>query len=386
MNAIFRPFNKILRAAFVERPNRFLVKCEREGRLLSAFLPNPGRLLELLLPGAVLYLTEDEAREERSTRFTVVGVEREGHPIMLDTHRTNAAARFLLERRLVPGLEDCEVVRQEIPLGKSRIDFLLRDNRGEVFLEVKSCTLFGRSVAMFPDAVTARGARHLEELAATAKSGTRTAVLFMVHWPKARIFMPDFHTDLHFALTLLGVRESVDLIPVAVKWHRDLSLSPRAARLSIPWPLVEKEARDRGSYILVLELKEGRMLPVGRSSHAFFRRGFYLYVGSAMANLSARMARHVRVRKRFHWHIDWLRSAGEVRAVLPVRSSARLECAIAEALRPFSAWSIPGFGCSDCSCTSHLFAMAEDPLRSTPFLRALQYFRMDRYDAELEVE
>ena len=379
MTDIFRPFGRTLRARFKSRPNRFLVTCEHRGKLLSAFLPNPGRLRELLLPGSSLYVVEEEARQDRSTRFTVVGVDREGCPVMLDTHRTNGAARHLLEKRLIPGLEDGAVVRQEVAVGRSRFDFLLRDGRGEVLLEVKSCTLFGRRVAMFPDAVTARGARHLEELAARAAEGSRTAVLFIVHWPDADTFMPDFHTDLHFARTFLRARGSVDLIPVAVRWRHDLSLSDRVRLLSIPWPLIEREARDRGSYILVLKLKEDCRLPVGRAGHAFFRQGFYLYVGSAMANLSARMARHVRTRKRLHWHIDWLRSAAEVHALLAIRSSTRLECAIAEGLGPISAWSVPGFGCSDCSCGSHLFGMADDPLQSAAFHRLLQYFRMDRY-------
>jgi sugar fermentation stimulation protein A len=379
MTDIFRPFGRILRARFKDRPNRFLVRCEHGGKLLSAFLPNPGRLRELLLPGSRLYVVEEEARPDRSTRFTVVGVDREGCPIMLDTHRTNGAARHLLEERLIPGLEDVSVVRQEVAVGRSRFDFLLRDGRGEMLLEVKSCTLFGRRVAMFPDAVTARGARHLEELAAHAAAGSRTAVLFIAHWPNARTFMPDFHTDLHFARTFLSARGSVDLIPIAVRWQHDLSLSDRVRLLAIPWSLIETEAHDRGSYILVLKLRERCWLPMGRTGNAFFPQGFYLYVGSAMANLSARMARHVRTRKRFHWHIDWLRSAAEVHAVLAVRSSTRLECAIAAGLGPISAWSIPGFGCSDCFCASHLFGMADDPLQSPAFHRLLQYFRMDRY-------
>jgi sugar fermentation stimulation protein A len=378
---LFRPFSLPLYARFIRRPNRFLVECDHEGRLVRAFLPNPGRLQELLLPGSCLLIVEEGAGV-RATRFTVVGVVRDDpdYPIMLHTGQTNAAARHLLEKRLIPGLEDAAVVRQEVTVGHSRFDFLLRDGSGDILLEVKSCTLFGRRVAMFPDAVTARGTRHLEDLASAAGKGIRAAVLFVVHGPHPDTFMPDYHTDLRFSRTLLAVRESVRIIPVAVRWMRDLSLSNHAALLDIPWAYIEKEAQDRGSYILVLFLAEDRVLDVGKAGRIFFMKGFYLYAGSAMANLTARIERHTAKRKRFHWHIDWLRSVAAVHAVFPIRSSARLECIIAQGLRGRAAWSIPGFGSTDCGCDSHLFGSPDDPLRSAWFQRLLLSLRIDRYD------
>ncbi len=230
---------------------------------------------------------------------------------MLHTLKTNAVARYLLERRLIPGLEDAEIKKQEQTVGHSRFDFLLRRGREEVLLEVKSCTLFGRRVAMFPDAVTARGERHLRELAGMGENGARGAVLFVVHWPALEFFMPDYHTDMRFARTFLAVRGSVSLIPVAVRWQEDLSLSDEVRLLDIPWQYVEQEARDRGGYVLILRMERDRLLPFGRDRRSFFPKGFYLYVGSAMTNLTARIERHMRLRKRLHWHIDWLRAAAD---------------------------------------------------------------------------
>jgi sugar fermentation stimulation protein A len=192
--------------------------------------------------------------------------------------------------------------------------------------------------------------------------------------------MPDYHTDLHFARTLLAVKDSVQIIPMAVRWRQDLTLAPEATLLDMPWSYIEQESHDRGGYILVLELTEGRDLPVGkRGGRRFFPEGFYLYIGSAMTNLTSRIERHLRLRKRFHWHIDWLRSIARVRAVLPVRASTRLECEMARAFSRHSDWSIDGFGSTDCGCDSHLFGMIADPMSSPTFHRLLQYFRMDRY-------
>jgi sugar fermentation stimulation protein A len=302
---------------------------------------------------------------------------------MLHTHLTNEVARYLLRKRKVPGLENAGIVRSEIPLGGSRFDFLLKEGSQNILLEVKSCTLVGERVAMFPDAVTERGARHLRELAQISEEGVRTVLLFVVHWPFAKVFMPDFHTDLSFSQTLLRVRDRVEVIAVSVRWDQDLCLSPNVRVLKVPWNAIEKETKDRGSYLLILNLKRNRKIAVGKLGKVHFRKGFYIYVGSAMANLSKRMERHRRLRKRHHWHIDELRAIAEFRSVLAIRSSDRLECKVARAMSEIAEWSVPRFGSTDCSCETHLFGMASDPIQSEDFQKLLQYFRMDRLIADL---
>ena len=141
---------------------------------------------------------------------------------------------------------------------------------------------------------------------------------------------------------------------------------------------IEKQAKDQGSYILILELKRTRKILVGRLGRVYFRKGFYAYVGSAMAHLSKRMDRHRHLRKKHHWHIDELRAVAQFHSVLAIRSSNRLECQIAEALERISDWQTPGFGCTDCSCLSHLFCFDGNPLHLEAFKELLQYFRMDR--------
>jgi len=376
-----RLFERTKTAYFISRPNRFLVRCKSGGRVIHAFLPNPGRLLELLLPGRRLHLVREEGIQPRKTAYTVVAVEREGLPIMLHTHRTNEVAHYLLKNRKVPGLEGARVKASEIRFGRSRFDFLLEREGERVFLEVKSCTLFGNHVAMFPDAVTKRGTRHLKELASLVESRTCGAVLFVVHWPHARIFMPDYHTDLAFSETLLEVRHTIQIIPISVGWNFDLSLDREPRLLEIPWKYIERESKDRGSYLLVLHLRKRRSLSVGRLGKISVPPGFYIYVGSAMRGLERRIERHRHTRKRPHWHIDVLRAVAEFRSALPIRSSARLECDIARALEEIGQWQIPGFGSTDCACGTHLFGMSGDPSHLPNFHRLLQYFRMDRYEA-----
>lgn len=379
----YRPFPQLLSAGLVERPNRFLVRCKMGrggGQLVDAYLPNPGRLRELFFKGVRLGLVENAPSSMAKTQYTAVAVFREGRPIMLHTHKTNDVARHLIETGRVPSLEDATVVKAEHTVGHSRFDFLLEQGGRKLLLEVKSCTQFGRQVAMFPDAVTARGARHVRELAELGRAGTKTAVLFVVQWPEARIFAPDYHTDLAFARALLESRSDVNIIALGIGWTRRLALEANVSHCRIPWKLIEGEAKDQGSYLVVLELDEALTLHTGALGPVRYPRGFYVYVGSAMANLAKRIERHRRKRKRFHWHIDHLRDRARFVDALPIRASERLECELADAVRALARWSPPGFGSSDCACESHLFGFARDPRSTRTFQKLLQRYRMDRLE------
>jgi sugar fermentation stimulation protein A len=371
-------FGPTEKSSFFSRPNRFTVVCELNGRKVKAFLPNPGRLLELLLPGATVYL-EKNFVPDRTLLYTAVAVEREGHRVVLHTHKTNAVARCLVEAGAVPLLREFEVVRPEVTRGNSRFDFLLKKGSDELVLEVKSCTLFSQRAAMFPDAITARGKKHLEELARLSSNHSRSAVLFVIHWPKAEVFMPDFHTDLEFARALLAAKDRVLILPVAVTWREDLSINPEETRsVDVLWEAVEREADDRGSYLVIFRLPRRRLVRVGELGDIHFRGGYYVYVGSAKRGLSARIERHRLLRKKLFWHVDYLSALAEFRAALPVRSSDDLECEMAASLQGICEGSVPGFGSSDCTCPSHLFWSREDPIHSAQFHSFLQFYRMER--------
>ena len=348
---------------------------------MRAYLPNPGRMWELLLPGATVYLERNPSAGDKMP-YTAVAVQKEDHPVMVHTLRTNDLANDLIGKGLVPGLEGAKVVKREVQQGRSRFDFLLRRGKEEIFLEVKSCTLFGRTLAMFPDALTRRGKKHVEELAFLSEKGYSGAVLFLVFSPRARFFMPEYHTDPEFSRALLAAKDKISIIPLAVEPRADLSMTSRVRVLDIPWNIVEKEARDSGSYILILRLREESTIPVGGLGGIRFRKGYYLYVGSARRNLSSRLGRHRRLRKRLFWHVDFLRAIAEFHFAVPIRTQDVLECAIARAVREIAEWEIPGFGSSDCLCSSHLYGMAKDPLQSAAFISLLQYYRMDRLNSD----
>ena len=370
----------ILRARFIGRPNRFLVVCDIDGKTVEAYLPNPGRLWELLFPGRILYLVRTPPDPAKSTEYTALAVEHEGWPILLHTHLTNDVVAHLLAAKKLPGFEAASVIRREARAGANRYDFLLEKDGREFFLEVKSCTLFGSRIAMFPDAVTERGRRHLENLALHARQGIPGGVVFVVHSPRIDTFMPDYHTDYRFARALLEVRNDLLVKAVSVEWREDLSLGPRIRDVEIPWDLIARQAQDRGSYLLVLEVAQSRRIDVGGLGKVTFPKGYYVYAGSARANLTKRVERHLRRRKQFHWHIDFLRDRADSCTALPVRSSEDLEHDLAAALGQVADWSIPRFGSSDCRCPTHLFGFKDNPVRTPRFIELLLKFRIDRLD------
>ncbi len=380
-----RIFPPPLEALFISRPNRFLVYCRQGKKLVTAHLPNPGRLQELLLPGSHLLIIPERGKH-RKNLYTVVAVKKGKQIIMLDTHRVNAVFRVLLEHGRIKTLKGTKILRTEVRHGPYRFDFLLEHNGELLYLEVKSCTLMGEKVAMFPDTITARGTRHLIELSYLKKQGKEVAVIFLVQSTNVQYFMPDYHTDLLFAQTFLALRNQVKFLPIAIHWEKDLSLRLDTKLLSIPWTYLEREIQDRGSYLLVLNLEKEQILSIGSLGAIFFPEGFYLYVGSAMTHLSKRVERHRRIRKKFHWHIDYLRAVAQLHAILAIRSSDKIECSLAKALSALSQWTVANFGCSDCSCKSHLFGFRSDPLQIPAFQKLLLYFRIDRFESKRDVK
>jgi sugar fermentation stimulation protein A len=190
--------------------------------------------------------------------------------------------------------------------------------------------------------------------------------------------MPDYHTDLRFAQIFLACRHEIRYVPVGVHWEGDLSLYAETCPLTIPWSYLAGEVADRGSYLLVLHLPKDEKIMVAKLGVIWFRKGYYVYVGSAMANLSGRVNRHQRGSGHCHWHIDYLRKVAIFHKALPIRASDRLECSLADALSPLAHWSVKNFGCSDCHCPTHLFGFQNDPLQMQTIQDLILYVRMDR--------
>ena len=204
----------------VHAPNRSIVEAVLgEGTVVQAHLADPGRLRELLVPGASLRLRPARPGPTRRTAYTVELVRATAAPrpwVSLLTTRANTLARGLLERGAVRGLGNGWHVRPEVRHGASRFDFLLSRDEEHLLVEVKSVTLVepgGRG--LFPDAPTSRGARHLEELAEHVRAGKRALVLFVAQRADARSVQPHTSLDPRFAAALRDARAAGVMIRAA---------------------------------------------------------------------------------------------------------------------------------------------------------------------------
>jgi sugar fermentation stimulation protein A len=117
---------------------------------------------------------------------------------------------------------------------------------------------------------------------------------------------------------------------------------------------------DKGAYLLIMKLK-GQAISIGRLGLLEFSSGYFVYVGSAMNGLRARVSRHRKQKKKLHWHIDYLLRKAELIRVLEFPSNKRQECELSHKLRHIAHSELKGFGASDCKCNSHLYFFSKLP-------------------------
>lgn len=119
----------------------------------------------------------------------------------------------------------------------------------------------------------------------------------------------------------------------------------------------------KGTYQLLIWLRRRTDIRVGRLGEFSFPRGYYVYTGSAMGGLEARITRHLAKSKKFHWHIDYLLEHSRVIMYASIESSTRLECEANAATLAMEGAGVPaaGFGSSDCKCASHLVHFKKRP-------------------------
>lgn len=201
------------KARFVRRVNRFLAEVELDGVTTEVHVPNTGRMKELLVPGAPVYL-ERRRRAGRRTEYSLVLVSDGTQWVSTDAAEANRVVEHLIERwagcppRPHPrdpeaavwhSLAGLQRVQKDVQLHGARIDFRGERNGRPVWIEVKSVNLVIAGCALFPDAPTVRGRHHVERLAEEASRGSEAHVHFVVLRDDAVCFRPHRAQDPAFA-------------------------------------------------------------------------------------------------------------------------------------------------------------------------------------------
>ena len=395
------------------------------GQEVACHCPNPGRLLEFVIPGTELLLERRRA-SPRASRRAHDRADGDGRPLPDGGQGTvgrgdvdgrlapdglqtgagrpdrgpktqwtavafryrdkmvplfSARANSVVEQGVLPVLfPAARHIQAEYTLADSRFDFMVQDEAGIAHLiEVKACSLVEEGIAMFPDAPSERAVKHIEELAELAKEGYRCHILFVIVHGNAERFIPNLHTDPEFSAALSRAARVIQVH--AVTLEADEQGQGRIINMNVPVDLSfgSLAEANKGSYLIALELPDEIQVEVGSLGTVYFKAGWYVYSGSAQKNLSQRIARHLRhVRKQAHWHLDYLTAhAGKI-VGLPIASYDNLECELADTLKRIGGEPVPRFGSSDCGCESHLFYFSAPPLKNRDFLTVLFYFRHRR--------
>lgn len=209
---------ELVPAAFVDRPNRFITNIRIDGAVVPAHLPDPGRLLELLLPGVDL-LVQHNPGPQRKTDYTTHLVRYRHRWVCINTLLPNQFVAFLLKDRALPFLKDWSLAGREVTKDHSRFDFLLEQGGEQLWLEVKSVTYAEDGIARFPDAVSERAARHARHLAQLSRDGHPAMILFVIQRDDARLFTPMWDRDPEVGRALNEAREAgvaIHAIKIAV--------------------------------------------------------------------------------------------------------------------------------------------------------------------------
>lgn len=183
--------------SFIKRPNRFIAYVDLDGEEVICHVPNTGRLRELLIPGVEVMLSYHPS-PKRKTQYELRMVMKNKMWISIDSQLPNALAYEAIANGVITELKGYPLMKREVTYQNSRFDLQLQ-GEDTCFIEVKGVTLERDGWSYFPDAPTARGRKHIEELILAAKEGYRSILLFIVQIENAKGFSPNHITDPEFA-------------------------------------------------------------------------------------------------------------------------------------------------------------------------------------------
>lgn len=193
---------KPIPAVFKGRPNRFLGVVDLEGEETFCFIPNPGRMKELMIPGVIVYLLKKTGKQ-RKTAYDLILVEHNNTLVSVDSRYPNKLVTEAVKEEKLEPFKGYTVIKKEPTHQDSRLDLLLGNQDKQIMIECKSCTLLEDGVALFPDAPTKRGARHVNALINALEEG-RSAVTFIIQRGDAKTFRPNIETDPEFTNNLIN--------------------------------------------------------------------------------------------------------------------------------------------------------------------------------------
>jgi sugar fermentation stimulation protein A len=227
---LYLKWDNLAKAVFLRRVNRFKAEVEVAGKRGYAFVPNPSPLKELLRKGGRILLVPKGGRGK--TAFDLLAVQAKNVWVTIDSRLPNKVFKEAVLSSELREFKGYRIKKENVRVGKSLVDFLLEKEGRVAYVEVKSCSLAIDKVALFPDAPTERGRKHLRELIEVKRKGHQAYIVWIVQRPDAEELRPYEEKDERFALAL---KEAVEegVIPIAYVTEFDGALMKLRGRIPV---------------------------------------------------------------------------------------------------------------------------------------------------------
>ncbi len=220
--------NKLISGKFLKRYKRFFVDIKLGNKIVTAHCPNTGSMMGLTNKGNKVWLSKTD-NPERKLKYTLQVIEDNKVKVGINTHLTNKIINTALNSKKIKIFKDIESIHTEVKFGENtRFDFLINEKNQKSFLEVKNVTLSRKKgIAEFPDAVTKRGQKHIEELIHAYKKGYKVYLLFLIQRSDCNSFKiaKDIDPE-YFKLVLNAINNGLNLICY------DCKFSPKGIKLN----------------------------------------------------------------------------------------------------------------------------------------------------------
>jgi sugar fermentation stimulation protein A len=237
----------LLRGRLERRYKRFLADVQLDsGARVTAHVPNTGSMRSCSEPGSPVWVRHDPS-PRRKLAYTLELVDTPGGLVAVHTGRTNDLVHEALEKGLIPELGGYQTLRRESRWGESRFDFRLERDTSACLVEVKSVTHVEGDAALFPDAVTKRGLKHLRDLGSVVREGGCGVLLFVVQRPDGRFVAAAEHIDPDYAEGLRAARaEGVELLAYRAEATPERLAWAEAMPVRVAHATAGGEASNRG--------------------------------------------------------------------------------------------------------------------------------------------
>lgn len=199
-------YGTVITGVLHRKVNRFIAEVIIDGVMEHVHIKNTGRLKELLVPGAEVVM-ELSTNPNRKTKFSLIAVWKYSRLVNIDSQAPNRVVLEAIREGRMKELGKVDVLKREVSYGDSRFDFYYEKGSEKGFIEVKGVTLEERGLAMFPDAPTVRGTKHVQELIKAKKEGYQATIIFVVQMKGCNRLIPHFKMDEAFANVLVSAAE-----------------------------------------------------------------------------------------------------------------------------------------------------------------------------------